>query len=119
MKQDGFSFIEVLFALFIAGLTALAVGGTVIGALRAEGRAQTDRTAAHLWTTLQTRLWLGDAAPETLVDADDWQVTTAVINMPAEAWPDDSPPPDWTRYGLHPPRPHRTQNLFLFAPQTE
>lgn len=114
MKRAGFSFIEVLFALFIAGLTALAVGGTVIGALRAEGRAQTDRMTAHCWTTLQTRLWLGASTPEELLDVDNWRVTVTSTGTVPE-WGQDIPPPTWATYTLHPPRPQRTRSLALFV----
>lgn len=48
MKAGGFTFIEVLFALFIAGLVALTVGYTIIISLRAEARGQGMQEAALL-----------------------------------------------------------------------
>lgn len=104
----GFSFIEVLFALFIVSLTALAAGGLVIGALQAEARARQERTTAQLWTTLHTRWWLDPAAAlEPLTDEYGGRFTSTHVAMDRADWPYATPPPRWTLHTWHPPSPHR------------
>lgn len=82
MTRRGFTFIEVLFALFITAGIVLAVSSTVILSLRAEAVNRERHAAAHLWTTLHTvhRLKTDpDATGEYLPAA--WQATHELIQL--------------------------------------
>ncbi len=86
-----FTFIEVLFALFIAGLLALTVGYTLILSLRSEERGGAMREAATLLTSYQAGAKLeledGDTA---WAEHPDWRVTEESVivgvNEEEERW---------------------------------
>ena len=111
----GFSFIEVLFALFIVSLTALAAGGLVIGALQAEASARQERTTTQLWTTLHARWWLDrSVALDTVTDEYGGRFTSTHVATERADWPYETPPPRWVLHTWHPPAPHRPTAPLAF-----
>lgn len=63
MTARGFTLLEVLFALSLTAMLALAIGGSVVLSLRTEARSQLLQTQTMDVTTLQTRLLVSPSEP--------------------------------------------------------
>ncbi len=77
MKANGFTFIEVLFALFIAGFMALTVGYTMILSLRAEERGRSMQEGLLILSSHHAAVQLGlhDEADSALAAHTAWRLS--------------------------------------------
>jgi prepilin-type N-terminal cleavage/methylation domain-containing protein len=95
----GFTYVEVLIALVIAGLLALAAGGVLLTSLRAERSAQDQRELRFLLQSVATRTFLG-LSPTGALDqaASGWRLQPLEVVSNA-----DTNAPRWRSWELAPP----------------
>ncbi len=78
-RNTGFSLIEVLFAIFIAGMLAMTVGYSLIVSLRSEARSRALQEATLVADQLSLGHMLAIPADEVAANLpDDWQFVTDV-----------------------------------------
>ncbi len=88
MKSGGFTFIEVLFALFIAALVALTVGYTVILSLRAEARGRSMQEARLILSSHHTSVLLElDEYNSAVATYSGWDLTEEETTVGSEPEP--------------------------------
>jgi len=76
-QNEGFTFIEVLVALIVAGLLVGVSSVSLITSLRAEQNAAWLRDAVPIIRQITTRTWMGTATEEPVTNPD-WDITTTV-----------------------------------------
>ena len=85
LKTDGFTFIEVLFALFIAGFMALTVGYTMILSLRAEERGRGMQEGLLILSSHHAAVHLGlDEADSALAEHTAWRLSDELLTVGRE-----------------------------------
>jgi len=85
LKTDGFTFIEVLFALFIAGFMALTVGYTMILSLRAEERGRSMQEGLLILSSHHVAVQLGlHEADSALAEHTAWRLTDEFLSVGRE-----------------------------------
>ena len=94
----GFTYIELLIAIVIAGLLALTAGSALLTSLRAERAAQAQREARFLLQSAATRAFLGLDPTGALEGTEAaWRVTP--VEAPAAR---DTHAPRWRTWELAP-----------------
>ncbi len=81
MNREGFTFIEVLFALFIAAGIILAVSGTVVLSLRAEEANRERRHSVRVWNTLQTTHHLNGEITKGKAFPQSWHLEKETLEL--------------------------------------
>jgi len=85
MRTDGFTFIEVLFALSIVALMAFTVGYTVILSLRAEERGRSMQEGMLLLSSHQAGAHLGLEGEESVLPGyATWNVSDEWVTIGQE-----------------------------------
>ncbi len=111
-----FTYLEILVALLITGLLALAVGSVLLTSLRAERAAQAEREARLLFESAATRGLLGMDPAGALENArPGWHMTPAPIERPH-----DTNAPHWRAWDLESddPAAPRARLALQFEGQT-
>lgn len=111
-----FTYLEILVALLITGLLALAVGSVLLTSLRAERAAQAEREARLLYESAATRGLLGmDPAGALENLGPGWHMTSTPIEKS-----NDTNAPQWRAWDLEPadPAAPRARLALHFEGQT-
>ncbi len=113
--NDGFTFLETLVALLVAGILALAAGSAVIHSLRAEMTADWARAGAFFSQTIASEFYLGTIVSNACeVSGATWGVAATIV-APNRREPDS---PAWRVYVLAPAaRPSQVISVCLRLPE--